>query len=111
MKYLIPIFALIILSFPVIAFAQCAQITDSPSAFKLCTLVSDIAEILKYFGIALALVMVVLSGIQYVTSAGDEEKAKKARKTLTNGLIGAAIIWAAYFLVGLVEEFIKDRFS
>jgi hypothetical protein len=44
-----------------------------------------------------------------MTSAGDEEKAKKARKTLTNGLIGVAIVFAAYFLVGLVEEFIMQR--
>jgi hypothetical protein len=107
MKYLIPI---IILGIPLIVFAQCQQISSEyPSAKKLCTLVSEIAVILKWFGIALALVIVILSGIQYMTSAGDEEKAKKARKTLTNGLIGVAIVFAAYFLVGLVEEFIMQR--
>lgn len=108
MKYLIPIFLLVFLIFPLIVNAQCTRI-DAGRVRDLCTLISDIAYILQIFGIALALIVIVVSGIQYMTAGGDQEKVTKAKKTLTYGLVGVAIVFAAYFIIQLIEDFLVTR--
>lgn len=112
MKYLIPIFILVFLSFPLIAEAQCSRLLpDYERSYQLCTIVSDIGIILGVFALALAIVIVIISGIQYMTAGGDEAKVTKAKKTLTYGLVGVAITLAAYFIVGLIENFIVTRLT
>jgi hypothetical protein len=41
----------------------------------------------------------IYSGILYITSAGDADKAKKARGGIINAVIGVIVIAAAYYLV------------
>lgn len=59
----------------------------------------SLAEILTFtinlvfiIGLALALLFVVIGGIKYVVSSGDEGKATEARNTITNAVIGAVVI-------------------
>ena len=43
-------------------------------------------------GLGLALIFVIVGGIKYITSQGDEGKATEARNTITNAVIGAVVI-------------------
>ena len=47
--------------------------------------------------------ILVLGGIKWVTSEGDEKKVAAARAQITNGLIGLAIVFAAFAIVKLIN--------
>jgi hypothetical protein len=49
----------------------------------------------------LAVLYLIWSGIQYITSAGNPDKAKAARQGIINAVIGIVVIVAAFFLVRL----------
>ena len=55
--------------------------------------------------IVLALVfffILVLGGLKWVTSGGDEKKVGEARAQITNALIGLAIVFAAWAIMKLI---------
>lgn len=109
MKYLIPIFIISLFVVPLIAEAQCEQLGVGSAMYRLCTLIADIGYILRVFGLALAVVVIVVSGIQYMTSGGDQTKVDNAKKTLTYGIVGVAIVLAAYWIATLIEDFLVSR--
>ena len=46
--------------------------------------------------------VLILGGIKWVTSEGDEKKVASARAQITNGLIGLAIVFAAFAIMKLI---------
>jgi len=44
----------------------------------------------------IAVAIIIMGGFKWVTAGGDEEKVKKARKYIYQGLIGLVIVLAAY---------------
>jgi amino acid transporter len=119
MKKIISIFlAFSIFIIPSIAFGALGQYQDcdeirgdAPSSAKVCDLIFDIGWILIIIAIGIAVLMIIVAGIQYMTAGGEDDQIKKAKKTIINGLIGVAIVLLAYFAVSLVKEFVLDRFS
>ena len=72
------------------------QVTDTGSA---------IAKVLHFvFGLAgaIAVLMVVIGGFQYVLSNGDPQRAAKARNTIIYALVGLAISLSAFLIVSFV---------
>ena len=57
--------------------------------------------ILGFVGM-IAVLMIIWGGINYLTSAGDEDKARTGKKTLTYALIGLVLAGIAYALVKVV---------
>lgn len=47
----------------------------------------------------LAVLFLLWSGLKYITSAGDPEKAKSARAGIINAVIGIVIVVAAFYIV------------
>ena len=64
-----------------------------------------------WLAMGVAVLIIIIAGIQYMTAGDSEDRTKKAKKTIINGLIGVAIVMLAYFAVNLVKEFILDRFA
>ena len=56
---------------------------------------------------ALAVVFLVVGGIQYMASAGNAEKAAAAKKTILYSLIGVAVIALSYFLISVVLDLLN----
>ncbi|MDD3491612.1 MAG: hypothetical protein PHG13_01415 [Candidatus Pacebacteria bacterium] len=54
----------------------------------------------------LAAIMIIFAGWQYITAAGDPEKAKKALNSLVYALIGVGIALLAKVLIYLVANFL-----
>ena len=52
-----------------------------------------------YFAVSIAVLMVVIGGVQYMASGGNEEKIKSAIKTIKYSLIGLAIILGSWALL------------
>ena len=50
----------------------------------------------------LAVVMVIIGGIQYTTSAGDQAAVTKAKNTILYGIVGLVIAILAYAIVNFV---------
>ncbi|HNU96832.1 MAG TPA: pilin [Candidatus Portnoybacteria bacterium] len=70
----------------------------------LLEIIQKITELLQIIAIAVGVVMIIIAGIQYMTSAGSEDKTKKAKQMIVYTLIGVAIITAANFIIGLIQE-------
>lgn len=85
-----------------------AEVITIPDPLGEGTTISDIiakiTEALKIVAIPLGAVMIIISGVQYMTSAGNVEKAIKAKKTIFYTIIGVAIVVAADFIVDLIRE-------
>lgn len=86
----------------------CLQL--GPAASRLCHMVDNIGGALYVIGWGLALVVILVGGIAYMTSAGEEDKITKAKKIITSGLIGAAIILCSGFILSILVEFLAPLF-
>jgi hypothetical protein len=54
-----------------------------------------------------AFFFLLIGGVQWILAGGDKEGTEKARKKITNALIGLAIVFSAYALAFLVEAIFK----
>ncbi len=82
----------------------------SPSITHLTDIwliVAAITEILLRLAALIAVIMVIVGGVSYITSQGDPNKTKQALNTIINSLIGLVISVAAATIV----TFIAGRFS
>ena len=52
----------------------------------------------------LAVLMIVISGFQFVTSGGNDEAVANARKRITNSIIGLIIVATAWVIVRFVTD-------
>lgn len=104
---------------PVAAFAQITNInnsssgnantTDAPN--RIPTQFRSVGGIISTaFNVTIVLsglvfvVLILLGGVQYLTSLGEEEGATKARKIIINGTIGLVIVLASYALGNYVLQ-------
>jgi len=55
------------------------------------------------------LVLIIISGFQWMTSGGDNEKIKKARSRIINAVIGLAIIAFSYVITSLIFSLINYK--
>ncbi len=52
----------------------------------------------------IVLLMVILGGIQYMTSGGDKEAAQAAQKRITAALVGLVIVVSTYAIAIILEQ-------
>ena len=70
------------------------------------TFVSMVSAALNFLLIAAALIaffFLLVGGVQWIMAGGDKEGTEKARKKITNALIGLAIVFSAYAIAALVN--------
>lgn len=51
-----------------------------------------------------ALILIILSGIKFITSGGDAKQVEGARKTLTYAVIGLVVIFLSFFIINIISE-------
>lgn len=81
----------------------------SPSYLKLAdkTIGEIISLLLPYIFVLAGIILfgyLIMGGFAFLTSAGDPEKIKTAQKKLVNAIIGFVIIFAAYWLMQILQE-------
>jgi hypothetical protein len=85
--------------------------TTAPSAAGVSSvadfydIISIAARWLVVFGIIIGAVFIIIGGIQYMTSGGNEEGTKAAKAKIIGGLLGIAIVLLAYAIVNIVGSF------
>lgn len=70
-------------------------------------IVQKIINALFTLSIPICSIMVLIGGYYILTSAGDEEKLKLGRKTITYAAIGFAVILLASGVVSLIRDILK----
>ncbi len=104
MKFL-PILILVLLLFPFIVQAlDCSGLPEYSG--RVCTALNRVSMIFYIIGGGLALVVILVGGITIMTAGGTEDKLNKGKKILVNGLIGAAVVLCAGFILDLLAEFL-----
>lgn len=54
-----------------------------------------------------SILFIIIGGFQYITSGGKEEQAESGKKTLTNAIIGLAIVIMSYIIVTVIINALK----
>jgi Type IV secretion system pilin len=86
---------------------------DSGFALKGQSVGGIISIILPYVFVVAGLtllIMLILGGIQLMTSAGDPDKTKLGYGRITHALIGFLIVFIAYFVTELVQVMLGMNF-
>lgn len=68
------------------------------------SLVGIIVNTLLFIVGLLAVIMIIFSGIQYVTSTGDSGRVSKAKNTLIYSIVGLIVAFLAFALVNWVFQ-------
>ena len=71
--------------------AACNASTDNPISGTNGVIIK-IANIVTYIAGAAAVIVMIYSGLKFITAAGDSAKVKNARDTVLYALIGVAVI-------------------
>src|SRR3990170_2701073 len=69
-------------------------------------LATDIVTILISVAAAVSIIFIMIAGIKFVTSSGDEKKLASATSTLTYAIIGLAVTILAFVILQIVQRFI-----
>lgn len=83
--------------------ADCNKIKDNKNNTNdLMGRVNTIINVIIGFVGLVAVVVIILGGISYTTSAGDPGKVKKAKDTILYGIIGLVVAVLAFAIVNFV---------
>lgn len=79
---------------------------QAPSSLGGPATIGDLVRIVTnlLLGVAgsVAVIFIIVGGIQYVTSAGNDQNTKKAKDTITNAVLGLIIAILAFAIVNFV---------
>ncbi|OGE74006.1 MAG: hypothetical protein A3I07_03760 [Candidatus Doudnabacteria bacterium RIFCSPLOWO2_02_FULL_42_9] len=100
--------SLILLSLPSVAFAQIIpdRIPGLPGD-QYSTVSNALTEIIQTVLVVVGLIAVaflIYGGFRYITSAGNEETAESAKKTIQNAIIGLVVIILSYIIVVVISN-------
>jgi hypothetical protein len=69
--------------------------------------IKDVVNVLLFLIGAISVIVIIISGIKYVTSDGDASKIKSAKDTILYAVVGVIVALLAYGIV----NFILDQFA
>jgi hypothetical protein len=74
---------------------------------SLNDIIARVINVLSSLVAVVAVIMIIIGGLRYITSAGDSTKAASARSTIFNALIGLVIAVFAQVVVRFVLHAVK----
>lgn len=93
---------LLFLLFSFSVFAQ--EELPSPVGGSLTEIIARVIKLILGLTGVLALIMFIIGGITWMTSAGNVEQVKRGKSTLVWAVLGLAIIFLAYSIVHFIIE-------
>lgn len=82
--------------------SECDKLDANSNSNNLMGTVNTIINVIIGVIGFVAVVVIILGGVQYTTSAGDPGKVKKAKDTILYGIIGLVVALLAYAIVNFV---------
>lgn len=116
------IFFLSLAVFPAISYAACnndgtcnykagedifnckADCLDGVPTKSVKVAIHDVTDWILGFATALCVIMIIIGGIYYVSSAGDQEQATTGKKILKYSLMGLVVVGISYALIVVVND-------
>ena len=86
-------------------FINIAQAGPMSDAKPISYFATNITNFVISVVAVVAILMIVVSGLMYITSAGDESKVANAKKSLTTGIVGLVIALVAFVIVKTISNF------
>jgi hypothetical protein len=77
--------------------------TGIASQQTLTGVLLQVTEFLLDFAGVVAVIILVIGGFWYITSAGNEEQAEKGKKAIINAIIGLVVVILAYAIVTIIS--------
>jgi len=105
MKKVLPYLGLVLLLIPLAAGAQEIE-RGAWTVDDITAILDKVATWCYLIGVAIALIVIIVGGIGYMTAGGNEDKQASAKKTIITGLVGTAIIVLAGIIIDTVVSFI-----
>jgi len=85
--------------------AECAKPTNAPSQlFGPNSIFVTVTNIMLFIIGAIAVIMLIIGGIRYVVSAGDQNAVTSAKNTILYAIIGIVVAFLAYAAVNFVSS-------
>jgi predicted Kef-type K+ transport protein len=69
-------------------------------------IINNIIVLFLVAGVVVALILIIIGGIQWMTASGDKAKMESARGRIVGALVGLVIILAVYAIIRLVGDFL-----
>ena len=118
LKPMLPVLMLALVLAPSMTLAQIddPSETDVPiegeglDEASIATLLERIANFLITIALIIVVIAIVWGGILWMTAGGDDSKAAKAKSTILNGIIGAAVIFFVGIILNTLQNTIADFF-
>lgn len=83
-----------------------SPIRQASDDYNLQTLITAIIDLVLVVAALTAFFFLIYGGIKWITSGGDKEQTAAAQSTLTAAIIGLAIVFSTWALIGIVETFL-----
>ncbi len=82
--------------------------SNQMQAGEILEFIIAIRNFILFLGVALFIIFVVIAGIKYMGSGGDEAKIEEARKNLIYAIVGGIITFSAFIIMQAIISFIKQ---
>jgi len=103
------ILLIVIMFLPMLVKAQTVPIPNFLKCEDVECLVQTIADMIAGLVTVIGTIMIIFGGIQYITSAGSEDKARRAKNTVLYAIIGIAIAVSVSFIIGFLREILSSN--
>ena len=81
-----------------------AQAGPMESAIPVSIMVENVAKFLVSVLGIVAVIVIMIAGIMYMTSGGDINRAQSAKKVLLGGFVGFSIALLAFTIVNIISR-------
>jgi len=107
------ILSVFILQVPIFVFAadEESKKIDETTFENLPAFLEHIKDYLLAFIGALAILFIIIGGVQYITAGGNEDTAKKAKLTITYAVMGLAFIIMVQVILSLLNSSLFEIFG
>lgn len=75
-----------------------------PTLQCIPNILPNIITLAIVFAFILCLILIIYSGIKFITSGGDEKQVEGAKKTLTFSIAGLILVLASFFIVQFIGK-------
>jgi hypothetical protein len=83
---------------------SCLENGDVATLACVPIVIQNVITAALVFSGLIALIIIIYSGIRYMTSKGDQTVVDSAKKSMTYAIIGLVVIFLSFFIVSLISN-------
>lgn len=81
---------------------ECGDVDNPCTLCHLLLLIKNVILLLTQIAFAIAALFFIVGGIAFLTSSGSPERIEWAKKTVTNAVIGIALVLMSYLIIASI---------